>query len=75
MAKRINVGPWNKRRAWKIWQTFEVFVMKKNGFSYLLINVGPFSKTVETGKTSNYVFEIGTIRVHFLGKSCGVKIE
>ena len=49
--------------------------MKKNGFSYLLINVGPFSKTVETGKTSNYVFEIGTIRVHFLGKSCGVKIE
>ena len=37
VGQEINIGPRkfgkrNKRRAWKIWQKFEVFVMKKNDF-------------------------------------------
>ena len=45
----------NKHRAWKIWQKFEVFVMKFWFFTLNLITVGPFNKAVGPGKNTKII--------------------
>ena len=63
IGQEINVGPGKfgkknkrralkKRRAWKIWQKFEFFVMIFFSLCLILnlINVGPFKKAVGPGK-------------------------
>ena len=41
----------NNHRAWKVWQTFEVFAMKKQKIYFSdLVTIGPFNKAVGPGK-------------------------